>query len=153
MKTELEPMDLGFRIVLRFLDDETQKDTQMERKIESGDYEEALKAIREDYERMEAENPTDNRFGFTMLQQVTTNMLGVVTREWYPVAWFGSNDKYLIGKPELNPHRLDPVDYPPEYDEDGKRLDDADLKFLKEMRKLFGDVARQYPFVPSLPLL
>jgi hypothetical protein len=141
MKTEnaeLEPMDLGYRIVLKYLDDETQKETELVRKVADSGYQDALDLIRADYERMKAENPTDDRFGFTLLSQMTTNFFGMVSRSWHACAWFGTNDLYLIGKPEKTVE---------------EQLHAADLALFDVMQRIATSSTRRTPFVPALPLL
>lgn len=138
MKTELEPFDLGYRIVLRYLDDDTQKETELVRKVADSSYEAALDLIRLDYERMKAENPADNRFGFTLLSQMTTNFFGQVSRSWRACAWFGTNDLYLIGKPEKSHEEI---------------LDAVDRRVFEGLARITTAQTRLTPFVPALPLL
>lgn len=135
MNTELEPIDRGFRIILRYLDDDTQKDIDYVRKIDSPDYDAALAILKHDFEKMQVENPSDDRFGFTMFQQITTNFFGKVTRDWEPCAWFGSNENYLIGKPGPN------------------SMEKADREFIEACDRLFAAKSRGTPFVPALPML
>lgn len=137
-ETELEPFDLGYRIVLKYLDDETQKETELVRKVANSSYQDALELIRADYERMKAENPTDDRFGFTLLSQMTTNFFGQVSRSWHACAWFGTNDSYLIGKPEKSTDDM---------------LDALDRYVAQGLLRIATAETRLTPFVPALPLL
>jgi hypothetical protein len=88
---------MKYIIVVRWFDDTEQKDLGRQSKPQ------------EDYKKVETEAqgrfnaivaaPDDDRYGVTVLQEVTMNIFGKVTREWWACAWFGKNPKYLVQPP------------------------------------------------------
>lgn len=86
-----------YRILIALFEDNLEKDA-VGVVHETNSFREAQEKLKSLYDDMKSKYPNDDRWGFTLMQAVTFNGFGKVTKKYVTLGTAGPNPKYLINE-------------------------------------------------------